>query len=272
MLPRDLYLRRRWGPNVLRVTRVQKSRLAITAGLLAVVALLVWLVGSEPAGWLAGQAGNSNGGGRQSASSRPRASAARSDRRGPSIPRFSVEEQRPPRFKPVAFLARQAQRHSWGYRRTAADFFRQETRDEVWANQMEGILRARFDEKKLRELNIPSLRVDQLECRTSTCRLEVSWDQRDQVTTAKLSERVEIDPLSLVTTSTGPLAAVEFRENPVPGEVVIPRAWAVRRREDGRLAVRDALLFGEKDIDPASYHAWVEWVADNMRAAPDLVR
>jgi hypothetical protein len=258
-----------------RVMSNPKVRLAVAGGLAVVAAILVGaFIGSRPASWFTSGQGRGASGVQREAGSPPGApgSGARAARRAASIPQFSVAPRRPPRFKPVAFLARQAQHQGFGYRKRAREFFVEETRDEAWAGQMEGILRARFDEKTLRSLNIPSLRVDELECRTSSCRLEVSWDDRDDAVAQKQGERVRMDPLSLVTSSIGPLAAIESRDNLVPGDVVVPGAWAVRRRDDGRLAVRDTILFSENDIDPDSYRSWVAWVADNMRSAPNLVR
>jgi hypothetical protein len=81
-----------------------------------------------------------------------------------------------------------------------------------------------------------------------------------------------MDPLLLVTSTLGPLAALESRQRPEPGEIVVPNSWNVRRRADGRLAVRDVLLFGPFNIDPDDYDRWVDRLAANMRVAPDLVK
>jgi hypothetical protein len=137
--------------------------------------------------------------------------------------------------------------------RKPSDFHKEESRDPVWAGAMEKRLDERFAATKLQELGIAGLKIDSTDCRTSSCRLEVSWTMEDLQALEKPGGE-HLDPLSLLTWSTGPLAATEYRTKLVPGDLRVPGAWNVRRRPDGRFSTTTVVLFGDDDIDPNRYH------------------
>jgi hypothetical protein len=178
---------------------------------------------------------------------------------GPALipPARAATQTQPPRFvagtEPArtaneAFLA---QARGPGFQ-NPAEFYKKESRDPVWAGAMEARLGERFAAEKLKDLGIAGLKVDSTDCRTSTCQIEVSWTLEDLAALEKPGGEY-LDPLSLLTWSTGPLAATEYRTKLVPGEMRVPGAWNVRRRSDGRFSTTTVVLFGDDDIDPSRY-------------------
>jgi hypothetical protein len=164
-----------------------------------------------------------------------------------------------PRFVPEAYSAYIAQRESASPRH-AAEFFKAETRDPVWAEAMEARLRQRFDPTILATLQVPSLRLDEIECRRTSCRIDVSWNEADLQTTTQHPdvERFGRDPLSYLAFKTGQLAQLSSRPRPPFGAKIVPGTYFVTIGPDGRYATTTILLFGEKDIDPNLYAAAVE--------------
>jgi hypothetical protein len=147
------------------------------------------------------------------------------------------------------------------------ELYREQPRNEEWAGAMEGQLNARFSAERLTPLGLTTMKLDEVDCRESSCRLEISWGDADLEAAKnnwKAPERWP-DAAVYLTTNTGGLAYVETRVRPKLGEVVIPDAWHVSRRPDGRYAVTTVLLFGPEDIDPTKYTQVIERAFANRR-------
>jgi hypothetical protein len=138
----------------------------------------------------------------------------------------------PPKFEPEAYREYVAQRKLPNSKFPKA-YYVAEARNAKWAGDMEGQIQARFDPEVLQKLRVPGLRVEKVNCRTSSCRLEVSWSL-DDLTAAHDRPGQPADPLVLLTSTTGPLAALQSRLVPRPGDMVVPFEWNVVRRLDGR--------------------------------------
>jgi hypothetical protein len=149
--------------------------------------------------------------------------------------------------------------------RHPVDIHGEQLRVEPWAGAMEEQLRARFSRRRLEPLGLTTMRLDELDCRQSSCRLEISWGDADLEATRQRWPRGKRwpDAGEFLTTMTGGLAMLETRVRPQVGEAVVPDSWHVRRRVDGRYAVTTVVLFGEEDIDPARYSAVID-----RRSAP----
>jgi hypothetical protein len=122
---------------------------------------------------------------------------------------------------------------------------------------MEEQISSRFDAKVLQSLHIPGLKVESLDCRKSSCRLEVSWGLEDLLAAHNAPNGKGADPLVLLGRSLGPLAFLQNRLRPRPGDLVVPGEWNVVRRMDGRFYTISILLFGDSDIDPDTYRTAV---------------
>jgi hypothetical protein len=205
--------------------------------------------------------------GAMQADSSGRATAAGRLPRRPSAPNFvGSNSMNTSRFVPEAYSAYIAQRESAAPRH-AAEFFKAESREPVWAEAMEARLKQRFDPTILATLQIPSLRLDEVECRRTSCRIEVSWNEADFETTKQHPdvERFGRDPLSYLAGRTGQLAHLSSRIRPPFGAEIMPGTYFVRKVPDGRYAVTSILLFGEKDIDPDLYATAVEQSREERR-------
>jgi hypothetical protein len=162
-----------------------------------------------------------------------------------------------------------AQSRGPGYREPS-DYFSKQERTEPWASAMEANLTQRFSTNRLREAGLTTMKLDALECRENACRLEVSWGEED-VAVAKQTrpdgkENVWPNAFAHFKIKTGPLAEIEVRDNPRLGEVVVPNTYRTIVRADGRYAVYMTVLFGEGDIDPASYDAFVARARTEQKA------
>jgi hypothetical protein len=137
-----------------------------------------------------------------------------------------------------------------GLRASPVRLFEAEPRDPDWAPVMESALLARFDQRLLTELGISELRVTEVECRQSSCRIELEWP-RSLVDTLRESGRLKPNrtPLQLLITKHGPLASLYTRLTPRTPESPIT----------GRGA--HLLMFGPDEIDPAAYPEWANGVA-----------
>lgn len=149
--------------------------------------------------------------------------------------------------------------------------YRAEKRSLVWAGAMETTIGRRFDSLIRDRMKLPGLKADTIDCRTSSCRLEVSWDQADAIQAFERSAGTgeNLDPLSLVNMEFGPLASIEYRE-PVPtGAVKVPLGWDTYRSEDGRFRTSVVLLMGPGEIDPGDYSSFLQQVAANRQRRID---
>jgi hypothetical protein len=115
--------------------------------------------------------------------------------------------------------------------------YRSEPRHPEWAPAMEEIIRARFAPEVFARLNVLGLEDVRVECRTSTCFLEVEW-----------IDRPGVDPMEVWGREAGPLASATGTVSGRP-----PRETVGDR-------VRSAMIlsFGAKEIDPNRYGDWVE--------------
>jgi hypothetical protein len=166
-------------------------------------------------------------------------------------------EERP--FRPAAFTAYRAQwnlpdsRRPWHYHQA-------EARDPAWAPHVERNLARRFDPGLLRSLKLETLSLDEIDCRLSSCRLELSWTQADwdRAKGATDTTRHGGDPVGYLIARTGLLAVLETRIPPAPGQPIVPHAWFVTVRGDGRFAASQILLFGKDEMDPSLYAQFVD--------------
>jgi hypothetical protein len=136
--------------------------------------------------------------------------------------------------------------------RSPIDFYREELRQQPWAGAMEQALARRFAADRLAQIGLAGLKLDALECRRSSCRLEVSWSELDVAAAAKTRESVRFapDPLGFFELKTGPLARVTARMDPPPGEPTLTNSYHVRVKADGRQAVTEILLFSGSALNP----------------------
>jgi hypothetical protein len=180
-------------------------------------------------------------------------------RRSPPIFRAGLGMTRSSSLTPVAYREYRAQRDSPNPRR-AIEFLQAESRDAEWAEAMEKKLEGRFTKEVLALLGLPSLSLDRLECRSTSCLIDVSWTQAD-VDVAKIQPdagKYGSDPLGYLSVRTGQLAKLASRVRPTNGEQVLPGTYFVRLRPDGRFVATTVLLFGDEDIDPEAYSEAVE--------------
>lgn len=141
----------------------------------------------------------------------------------------------------------------------------EETRDESWAAPMERELKNRFSAETLERIGLANLRLERVDCRRSSCQVDVSWtgaeQNRPKVTVGTAT--VPFDPLSHLKHMTGRLGGIVQRIPPAPGERVISGSYMVKHDEDGRYRTSEVILFEQNDIDPDTYARWVE--ADRER-------
>jgi hypothetical protein len=184
-----------------------------------------------------------------------------------SKPNRKSAQMRPPRFSAApapkfsvrepAIMTVQRQRELGRSPPSFAKLHAAEPRDPVWAAAMETELRKRLKDD-FKGLGIESVNVDELDCRTSSCKLIVSWDRSAQaIAEARLANNDDQvkNVLVLLQYATGPLGSFSQEVSPpgppkplwAPG-VVLP---------DGRISTGAVILFGEANMDPESYPAWV---------------
>jgi hypothetical protein len=145
------------------------------------------------------------------------------------------------------------------------DLLMAQLRSEPWAGAMEKLMSDRFSRERLEAVGLTTMALDEVDCRESACRLEISWADADVEVARKSWKFPERWPDAQIhlTNKTGGLATLETRARPKAGETVVPDAWHVRRRDDGRYAVTTVVLFGEEDIDPNKYNAVIERAVAN---------
>jgi hypothetical protein len=149
------------------------------------------------------------------------------------------------------------------------DFFDNESRDEAWARAMEARITHRFAPEVLRPLGLPAMKLDSIECRATSCRIEVSWAEADAATAQAQpdTEKYGGDPLTYLSLRTGWLASLASRVRPLFGENWVPGTYFVKRTQDdaGRFSTTTILLFGDEDVDPDAYEAFA---AGSLARAP----
>jgi hypothetical protein len=119
---------------------------------------------------------------------------------------------------------------------------------------MEEKLQRRFSRDRIARAGLPSLTLETVECRQSSCRLEISWAEADAAAAGKTPEAVNFapDPLGHFESKTARLGTVSERQPPAPGETTLPNGYQVRVRRDGRLAVTEVVLFSGAAMDPST--------------------
>jgi hypothetical protein len=135
--------------------------------------------------------------------------------------------------------------------------FDEETRDDLWAPAMESAMRARLSQELLASLGLAELRVTQLTCRESTCRLVYEYPTRLDAVLAAHGLPPEASPLALVEEQIGPPAPVNLA------------TWREELTRDGTAFRRlgsDFRLDGESH-DPAHYDRWSRAQLPRTRAA-----
>jgi hypothetical protein len=98
------------------------------------------------------------------------ASARRSVQAVP--PRFA------PRFQPGALNAFMAQVRA-PHARTPDSYYEAERRNADWAKPMEERITLRFAPEKLKPIGLVGMALDGVECRSSSCKLDISWSEAD---------------------------------------------------------------------------------------------
>jgi hypothetical protein len=169
-----------------------------------------------------------------------------------TVPRFQL----PAPVKPgerhfQAMLAKQRARARGERIPGTPGLFEGEARDPVWAPAMERalddhLLRAR---EVVAKAGLKETRIHAPECRTSTCRVELDYTDRD-VASARKAGTLGADelPYGLIVDETGFLAQLTSDLRPEPIEVV-----------DGVTRFKKVvyLVLGAEESDPGSYAAWV---------------
>jgi hypothetical protein len=148
-----------------------------------------------------------------------------------------------------------------------AAFYSSEARREEWAVPMESRLQERFSSEKTREIGLPTMHLDAVDCRASSCKVEFSWGPADLPAATKSPDAARFggDPLGYMTFLTGPLGGLTHRIPPQFGDVVVPDSYEVRPRPDGRFAATEVILFGQDEIDPDTCASAVEKLGNARR-------
>jgi hypothetical protein len=128
----------------------------------------------------------------------------------------------------------------------AVEIFNAEIRDWDWAPRMEEKIRERFDAQRMADHGLHGFSVANLECRESTCRLDLEWPQ-------ELETRLRTAGLI----KEGEHATVHHRRR--QGVLAQRTAWLGKHHvhANGRWRIEHILLFSEKEIDPDAYATWV---------------
>jgi hypothetical protein len=130
--------------------------------------------------------------------------------------------------------------------RTAV-LFEAEARDPVWASAMEGAMAGRFHRARalFPDAGLEGVEIKQ-SCRTSTCRIEVEYNQETLDRIRRLDPQ-STNPYGYLLGQTGPFSQSSSDESPEPIAVVDN---VTRYRKVIHLA------FGEEDSRPSQYEAW----------------
>ena len=128
-----------------------------------------------------------------------------------------------------------------------------EVPDPTWADPMERHLLNRFAASTMRDLGIPTVTVEEIECRSTMCLLEVSFETSDWEVSKRLTGGA--DPIDVIVRSSGPLAPLTYRPLPAVGDHVVPQSWFVRVGSNGTYRTTMVLGFDEHYVDAGSYVA-----------------
>jgi hypothetical protein len=136
-----------------------------------------------------------------------------------------------------------------------ADYHAEEARDDAWATSMESHIRRRFGPEIVGQYGLNGLRADAIDCRTSSCRIEVSWTTDDVDSVQSKPGGSQRDPLSWFVLQDGPLGTIESRARLKPGDVMAAGGWRVKQRPDARFATSYVVLFAKELRDPGQQAA-----------------
>ena len=135
----------------------------------------------------------------------------------------------------------------------------EEKRDPIWAPKMEMQLGSRFEELRAK-FDFKNTKI-KTECRESTCYLSFDFDKDDLIRAQDLGGT---NPQMVMVQETGVWAEVMY-EIPVKGKPVALPDIYVGVEGDGRFSKNMVLLFGEEEIDPDNYAAWLARQPEEMR-------
>jgi hypothetical protein len=123
----------------------------------------------------------------------------------------------------------------------AREVYNAEQRHPIWAPRMETQLQARFNPTSMAKF--PGLRVADVECRTSTCRVTIEYTQElmDQLFPGQKDNPEQGYVFDRFTAENGPFARLS--------NMVLPRE---------PLRETAVFVFGKNDIDPARYTSWLD--------------
>ena len=247
-----------YPPKMANVVRRRSRPILYLAAALVVLAAAVWLVVvRRQASWrLAAEpraAGQGTAGG---------APAAATGRESGEV-HAAGQARRPPRlmrpsgaFHPAAFRA---------FHDKDADpeeAFSAETRDPRWAPAMESRIRSELA-GDIARLKLPGTKVHSLDCRRSSCRIEVDFRSEDM---ALAQTNGAVHPVELLIMKGGHLASVETDVKVRGARAMNGSDESVAVLPDGSFRKTVVLTFGEVDIDPGQYGRWREEDVANLNA------
>jgi hypothetical protein len=197
----------------------------------------------------------------QQGGSRPAAAASPSTT---SVPPRRLEEQRrqssrtglaPPAFTTGGARSRFEPSAHRRYEATHEDpikLYEDEARDPIWAPAMEASVRQNLSES-VKALGLPSTKISALDCRSSSCKVQLSFTKADL---AMAEKEGAIHPTELLFMHGGHFASQETDVLVDHGPTMPGPDESVAVLPDGTFEKTSVLSFGEEDIDPARYRAW----------------
>ncbi len=188
------------------------------------------------------------------------ASARRTaERQGQPRPARSLP---PPRLSPAAARQEPSSHAQFEEQRhDPVELFDREARDPVWAPAMERAIRSELT-ANLARLKLPGTTIHALECRKSSCRMEMDFHAED---VQRAQAGGAIHPGELLIMTGGHLASLET-DVPVEGGRTMNGAdESVAVLPDGSFRKTVVLTFGDADIDPRQYGAWREASAERIK-------
>ena len=142
-----------------------------------------------------------------------------------------------------------------------------EGRSSDWATAMEAILRQRFSGAVLDGAGLGQMALESVDCRTSICRVDVTYPADLEARVPADEDRSNLDFLgrTSVVGTDGPIERLLLQTGPLAHTLgLVPG----RRRGEAGLVTRGlVLIFSRQEIDPSRYLPWVREVHANWRAA-----
>jgi hypothetical protein len=193
--------------------------------------------------------------------SRPPQVAARRVRKAGPPKLIGAPKPRAPRFQPKALLELE---RGGGMPQSV---YEAETRHPVWAPAMEKTLRDKI-ESLARAGGTPGFKLTKVDCRESSCRLDMEYQPADIEAARKAGA---LDPYHLAREQVRAFATVWslLKAPPEFAKSFDPEAWV---QPDGSVQKKLILVFGEKEIDPETYGETVERWGTARRERLDRAR